>query len=297
MGDAIEETDGVARISRQQLAPFRINKKTEYVSAVSPGFTDIYDLKVLDGKLSLDDGDVMLTDDKARKLGLAVGDELTVPVPGGSTVKAKVAGLFESTPVTASIVVPMQTLQDAGIDRRDSDVSIIAAEGVDRASLQKDLDAVVKDLPIVTVYDKDGFADSIRGQINQLLYMIYGLLALAIIIAIIGIVNTLGLSVIERTREIGLLRAIGLSRARMRRMITLESVAIALLGAVLGMALGLVIGLLVQRTLEDQLDVLDLPLGQLLVFLVLAVVVGVLAAIIPAVRASRMKVLDAIATE
>lgn len=297
VGDAIAETEGVAKVSRQQLAPFRIKDDTEYLSAVSPAFTEIYDLKVLEGELRLGPGDVMLTEDKARDLGLRVGDELTVPVPGGSKLTARVAGLFESTPVTASIVVPMATLEEAGIDRRDSDVSIMAAGGADRDALQERLDAIVEDLPIVTVHDKETFADSIRGQINQLLYMIYGLLALAIIIAIIGIVNTLGLSVIERTREIGLLRAIGLSRARMRLMITLESVAIALLGAVLGMGLGLVIGLLVQRTLSDQLEVLALPVSQLLVFLVLAVVVGVLAAIVPAVRASRMKVLDAIATE
>jgi len=149
----------------------------------------------------------------------------------------------------------------------------------------------------VAVYDKQEFAESIRDQVNQLLYMIYGLLALAIVIAVIGIVNTLGLSVIERTREIGLLRAIGMSRARLRRMITLESVAIAVLGAVLGMALGLVIGVLLRQSLKDDLTSLGLPLSQLLVFLVIAVVVGVLAAILPAIRASRLNVLDAIASE
>ena len=116
-------------------------------------------------------------------------------------------------------------------------------------------------------------------------------------IAVIGIINTLGLSVIERTREIGLLRAVGMSRAKVRRMITLESVTIAVLGAVLGMVLGLLIGVLLQRSLSDDLSSLGLPLGQLLAFLVVAIVVGVLAAVIPAVRASRLDVLDAIASE
>ena len=127
--------------------------------------------------------------------------------------------------------------------------------------------------------------------------MIYGLLALAIIIAVIGIINTLGLSVLERTREIGLLRAIGLSRRRLRRMVTLESVAISVLGAVLGMALGLVFGTLLRYALRTQMTSLDLPVDRLLIFLVIAIVVGVFAAIFPAIRASRMKVLDAIATE
>ena len=136
-----------------------------------------------------------------------------------------------------------------------------------------------------------------RAQINQLLYMLYALLALAIVIAVIGIINTLGLSVIERTREIGLLRAVGLTRLQPRRMVTLESVAISVLGAFLGLALGLVVGGLLRYALREDLTSLELPVAQLAVFVVLAVVVGVLAATVPAVRASRLDVLEAIATE
>ena len=141
---------------------------------------------------------------------------------------------------------------------------------------------MVKDLPILSVQDKEEFKELISGQVNQLLYVIYGLLALAVVIAVIGIVNTLGLSVLERTREIGLLRAVGLSRRKLRTMITLESVAIALLGAVLGMVVGLVIGVVLRQSLKDDLTVLSLPLSNLLVFLVVAVIFGVLAAIVPA---------------
>ncbi len=193
--------------------------------------------------------------------------------------------------------VPLDLLADAGVPRQDTSLSIMLEPGADAAAVGKALDEAAASTPIVAVYDKQEFAESIRDQVNQLLYMIYGLLALAIVIAVIGIVNTLGLSVIERTREIGLLRAIGMSRPRLRRMITLESVAIAVLGAVLGMALGLVIGVLLRQSLKDDLTSLGLPLGQLLVFLVIAVVVGVLAAVLPAIRASRLNVLDAIATE
>ena len=113
---------------------------------------------------------------------------------------------------------------------------------------------MVKDLPILSVQDKQEFKELISGQVNQLLYVIYGLLALAVVIAVIGIVNTLGLSVLERTREIGLLRAVGLSRRKLRLMITLESVAIALLGAVLGMVLGLVIGVVLRAVAQGRPD-------------------------------------------
>ena len=128
--------------------------------------------------------------------------------------------------------------------------------------------------------------------------IIFALLGLALIIAVLGIVNTLALSVIERTREVGLLRAIGLSRAQLRRMITLESVVISLLGAVLGVVMGLVFGVALMYALRDEgLEVISVPGGQLAVFLVLSLVIGVLAAVLPARRAARLDVLRAIATE
>ena len=150
----------------------------------------------------------------------------------------------------------------------------------------------------MTVKDQDGFAAEQRAQFDQLLVMVYALLALALVIAVLGIVNTLALSVIERTREVGLLRAIGLSRAQLRRMITLESVVISVLGALLGVAMGLVFGIALMYSLRDEgLEVISVPGLQLVVFLVLSLVIGVLAAVFPARRAARLDVLQAIATE
>jgi putative ABC transport system permease protein len=118
------------------------------------------------------------------------------------------------------------------------------------------------------------------------------------VIAILGIVNTLALSVIERTREIGLLRAVGLSRRQLRRMVRLESVIVAVLGAVLGVGMGLIFGVALQRAVADQgIDVLSIPWARLVIFVVLAAVVGVLAAVLPARRAAKLDVLRAISTE
>ena len=128
--------------------------------------------------------------------------------------------------------------------------------------------------------------------------IIYALLGLAVIIAVLGIVNTLALSVIERTREVGLLRAVGMSRRQLRTMIRLESVAISVLGAVLGIGLGLIFGISLQQAISDQgISVLSVPAVQLLIFVALAAVVGVLAAVWPARRAARMDVLRAITAE
>ena len=226
-----------------------------------------------------------------------MGDPIEMSFPGGRKLEVEVVGLVRSSEVTAWVNIPLDQIEKAGLARQDTSISILLEDGADPEQVKNDLDDAASDVPIVAVYDKQGFSDSIRDQVNQLLYIIYGLLALAIVIAVFGIVNTLGLSVIERTREVGLLRAIGMSRTRLRRMITLESVAIAVLGAVLGLGLGIVIGVTLRETLKEDLSSLALPLGQLVVFLVIAVVVGVLAAVIPSIRASRMNVLEAIAEE
>ena len=150
----------------------------------------------------------------------------------------------------------------------------------------------------MTVTDQAGYAEQLRAPIDQLLFIIYALLGLAVVIAVLGIVNTLALSVIERTREIGLLRAVGLSRRQLRRMIRLESIVIAVLGAALGVGLGLAFGVAVQRSLvEEGFEVLEVPITQLGIFVALAALVGVLAAWWPGRRAARLDVLRAIATE
>ena len=141
-------------------------------------------------------------------------------------------------------------------------------------------------------------ADEQRAPIDNLVLMILALLLLALFIAALGIVNTLGLSMIERTREVGLLRAIGLRRSQLWGVITLESIVISVLGAILGLACGLVFGVALMYALRDQgLEVISVPAIQLLSFLISAIVLGVLAALIPAFRAARLNVLNAISTE
>ncbi|GAA1912539.1 ABC transporter permease [Nocardioides hwasunensis] len=300
-GDQMQDVPGVDLVSRQQGTPVSVevdgSPDQTFASGVDPAFFQIYDLTMLDGTDQISGDQAVLSDSRAADLGARPGDTIDVQFPGGRTIPLEVRGVFEGTPTTSGLTVPLSVLEQAGIKRSDSQLSITIDPGADRAAVKKDLEAVVKDLPVLAVQDKVEFKELISGQVNLLLGMIYGLLGLAVVIAVIGIVNTLGLSVLERTREIGLLRAVGLSRRKLRWMITLESVAIAVLGAVLGMALGLVIGVVLRESLKDDLTELSLPLGNLALFLVVAVIFGVLAAIVPAIRASRMKVLDAIATE
>ena len=300
-GDQMAQVDGVDLVARQQGTPVSVEVDGEpdqtFAIGVDDAFFSIYQLDMVEGTDSISGDQVLLSDSRAAEFGVGPGDTVDVSFPGGETIGLEVQGVFEPSAVTGGVTVPLSVLEKAGLKRSDSSLSITLDQGADRAAVKKQLEDVVADLPILSVQDKAEFKELISGQVNQLLAVIYGLLALAVVIAVIGIVNTLGLSVLERTREIGLLRAVGLSRRKLRWMITLESVAIALLGAVLGMVLGLVIGIVLRESLKDDLTTLALPIGSLVAFLVVAVIFGVLAAVVPAIRASRMKVLDAIATE
>ncbi len=299
VGDQMAKTAGVAVVSRQQALMARINGASEpsFVVATDPQFSDVYALAMLKGSPAVEGRDAVVNQTTATKYDLSLGSTLALGFPGGKSVPVTISGIFKDSQVAGGINVGFDVVKQAGVKRVDNSLSINADTGADLTQVKQQLEDQVKNLPIVAVQDKREFADSVNAQINQLLYLIYGLLALSVVIAVIGIVNTLSLSVLERTREIGLLRAVGLSRRRLRRMVTLESVTISVMGAILGLVLGVLIGVLLQRALREDLTALSIPLGSLTVFLVIAVIFGVLAAIVPAARASRMKVLDAIATE
>jgi putative ABC transport system permease protein len=158
------------------------------------------------------------------------------------------------------------------------------------------LEQVTDAYPVVDLKDRGEFSDEQEASVDQLLLLINAMLVLSVVIAALGIVNTLAMSVIERTREIGLLRAVGLSRAQLRRMVRLEAVVISVYGAVLGLVLGTLFGVALSRALADQgITEVVVPYLRMAVFLLVAALIGVLAAVGPARRAAKLQVLDAIA--
>jgi putative ABC transport system permease protein len=189
-------------------------------------------------------------------------------------------------------------LVKAGQPDQDSAVYATLDKGADPVTVKADIDKALADLPTVVVKDQSEYKASVVGQVDQILAIIYALLGLAIIISILGIVNTLALSVVERTREIGLLRAVGMSRKQMKSSIRWESMVIAVFGALLGLGLGVIFGVSLQKVLRNEgIQLLAIPWGQLIAFLIVSALVGVLAALWPARRASRLNVLDAISSE
>lgn len=297
IGDRMAAVAGVASISREQILQARVDNEQVMIGAVSVGFDTVAKFSAEAGSMTLATGKAVVSADAASRHHWKVGDRLNLGFPAGRAVTITIGGIVKRNVMALDINVPLGVVAQAGISRQDNLVTVVLAPGANAALVKAALSKTVDAIPLVSVLDKAGYAATVRGQVNQLLYMIYGLLALAIVIAIIGIINTLGLSLLERTREIGLLRSIGMTRAQLRRTITLESVAIAALGAILGLVLGLTFGVLLQRVLSDQLTSLALPVTQLALFGAIAILVGVLAAIVPAIRASRLNVLQAISAQ
>jgi putative ABC transport system permease protein len=291
------KVDGVDHVWAQRFAITGSGPDGQGVAALDPAaFGQGLDLDMVAGDAAdLRDGTVILDEEYADEESLSVGDTYDVDLADGPR-GLEVVGVYAENPILIfPAVTTPQTLIDAGY--RDADnFLIVDTDG--SSAVQADLEELVADLPIVTVKDQQEFAEEQRGPIDQLVLMIFALLGLALLIAVLGIVNTLALSIIERTREVGLLRAIGVSRPQLRRMVTLESVVIAVLGAVLGVVMGIGFGVALMYSLRDEgLEVIDVPVGQLLMFLVVSLVIGVLAALLPARRAARLDVLGAISTE
>jgi putative ABC transport system permease protein len=184
------------------------------------------------------------------------------------------------------------------VEQLDDIVLIKTAPGTSQAQARAAADRVAKEFPNVKLEDQAQFRQSQGDLINQLLALIYALLGLAILIALVGIVNTLALSIYERTREIGLLRAVGMVRRQVKAMIRWESVIIAVFGALLGTAVGVFFGWAMVQALRDVgISVLAIPGLQLVIYVVLAGLAGILAGLLPARRAARLNVLSAIAYE
>jgi putative ABC transport system permease protein len=228
-----------------------------------------------------------------------VGTKHVLSVPGVAPITVTVGGVFKNDQLVGPWAVGGDVYRALTPKNEWSDdVALVRVRGgADLEVVRSGLETATNDFYVVDVRDHEQFKGMLAGQVNGLLGLLYGLLALAIVIAILGIVNTQALSVIERRREIGMLRAVGMQRKQVRRTIYLESLLIAVFGAVLGVTVGLTYGSLFVHTLHDQgLDVVSVPWGQALLFLVLAGAVGVLAALWPGFRAARTPPLEAIAT-
>jgi len=274
---------------------------TTAVAGLAPDlFERTVEAETVDGDLAtLADGLAVVQKDAARTNGWAVGDTLRITGAAGPR-DVEIGAVYSSNVVGAPVSVSNAVLDElVPTEMQMVDLlAVDAAAGVGEDELQDALTAAVAPYLIVSVMTQDEFVSSIADQVNQVLVILYALLGLSVVIAVLGIVNTLALSVIERTREIGLLRAVGLGRLQLAGTVTVESVLTAVFGTVVGLVVGVALASALPSVYaDDGLSELVIPWGNLAGMLGLAVVVGVLAALWPATRAARMRVLDAVSYE
>ena len=304
VGDEIEQIEGVAIVSRSTLVQAEAEHpdgetSLQFPSSVETDTIDeVLNLTFLSGGFDdLTDATTVVDETTAELTGVEVGDSLTLNFGGGSA-ELEVAGLFEPEGFWSGFIVTDTTLQAAGVDVGDSFLYVKAADDADLTAIRSEIDEILESYPTVAVQTQAELKEQIEDQAAALLAILVALLGLAIFIAVLGIINTLLLSVLERTREIGMLRAVGTTRRQVRGMVILESVVLALFGAVAGIALGVAFGSALQGALSGfGFTVLGIPWVLLGIFLALAIVVGVLAALWPARRAARLDVLRAVTTE
>ncbi|WP_020384891.1 ABC transporter permease [Kribbella catacumbae] len=299
VGDKVAKVNGVASVHRVRQMPGDLDGNRITVAGVDDG--------TIDGPIStrfesgsangLKDGQAVIPRNLARQLKLTVGEKFVLTTTTGKQTLT-VAGIIAPNRQLNAVILALPTFSQVGGGTTDTTLYVEVADGTDFATVRQTVASQLTDYPTVEVRDQQAYAQSQRQPINLVLAAIAMLLTLAILIAILGIVNTLALGVIERTREIGLLRAIGMDGPQLRRMLQVEAIAIALLGSLLGLLIGVLFGMAIQNVMkEDGLSVLDIPVLQLAIAVVVSAAVGVLAAVWPSRRAAKLDVLRAIATE
>jgi putative ABC transport system permease protein len=281
-------------------APAKVDDKATTITATTPeGFT-LFGFDIVDGDGTLGDGQVVLLDDTAKDKGLGLGDEIDAEFLNTGTASLTVAGIYKGNDANnfGDYVLGIDEFTRFVPDNTDSMVVVKLAKGVTTEEAQPVLEDTVKPFGTAKVQTVDDYKNQISSLFNVILTMILGLLALAIVIALLGIANTIALSVLERTRELGLLRAVGMTRRQLRATIRWESVIIALFGAALGLLLG-VLGAwgMVEALRDEGFEVFRLPYGGLVAVALVAGALGMAAAVVPAWRAGRLQVLDAIRSD
>ncbi|MCK7625078.1 ABC transporter permease [Streptomyces sp. RS10V-4] len=281
-------------------SPARVGTATEYLTGVNgPDFAKLTSLDFTQGALgTLGGGRAVVDDALAKAKGWHPGSRFPVTFEDGKQGTLTVSGVYRGNQVIRGILLDNGTLAPHQKHATDMQVMVKTVHGATPEAKDALVDALGKN-PAITIADKKDVSDAIAQMFTLMLNMVYGLLAMAVIVAVLGVINTLAMSVFERSQEIGMLRAIGLDRRGIKRMVRLESLVISLFGGVLGIGLGVFFGWAAGELISGSLPTYELvlPWGRMAVFLAVAALVGVLAALWPARRAAKLNMLQAIKSE
>ncbi len=289
--------DGVAAATGIQLGFARIDGRDSGVTVIDPStVVDVFDVGITEGSMDdLDAAGIMVSRSEADDRDLALGDPMTLQFLDGSQHDVSVVGIYDKDELVGEYAIAKELYALSGTDQYDFSVFITLESGASSNDVESQLRPLVEPYAFADLQSRVDYIESQAKQIDTFVNLVYGLLALAVIIAVFGIANTLSLSVYERTRELGLLRAVGATRSQVRSMVRWEAVITALLGAVQGMIVGILLGWAVIVSLRDEgFTSFTVPVVTMVIVLVIAIVCGVAAAARPARRASRLDVLEAI---
>jgi putative ABC transport system permease protein len=299
VAEALRDEPGIAAVAAFRDGEARVGDKITYLQGVEPdALEQVLKLDVVDGSIAaLDAGELAMSEEAAAAQGLRVGDEVPVTWSATGEQSMTLGAVYAANEFAGDVLVSDVVIDANTTSNLVNVVAVSIADDASPAQTRAAVDEAVAPFPNVIVEDQAEFIAAQEKQLDQLLNAITVLLVLSVLIAVLGIINTLALSVVERTRELGLLRAVGLSRRQLRRMIRVESVIIAIYGALLGLGVGIAFGWALVRALREQgITEFTLPVDRLVLVLVAAGVAGVLAAALPARRAARLDVLQAVAS-
>jgi putative ABC transport system permease protein len=299
LADDINTLPEVERATGIGLLTVKIDGKGQYLTTINPATVEgVFDIGLTSGTYAdLTPETIFVSQQYAENNDAKLGDTIAVTLADAQVKSLSIAGIYEFDELAGKYTVSRDLTKDTTVITFDLGVYIKIKDGVSQESARTALQTAVDKYGQGTLLSKREYIDSQSGQINQLLGLIYGLLFLSVIIAVVGIIITLLLSVFERQREIGLLRAVGMTKSQVRTTVRWESVITSLLGAVVGIVLGVGLGWVIVYALRDQgLSAFSVPVGTTVSILIMAFVIGVLAAVYPAWRATRVNLLAAITT-
>ncbi len=298
VGERVAALPEVETVSSVRFGNARIGDAQHAVTAADIAvLDDLMEVGLISGDptASPDATHLLLQSDAAKDLGVAVGDPIPVEFATSGTVMMTVSGIYENSFLVGDYLIDLSAWAAHFTDQNDATLSIKLADGVTLEEAGTALQPLAADFPQLEFETNAEFQDRVEGQLDTLLIIINVFLGLAIVIALLGITNTMALSVLERTREIGLMRAIGMTRRQTRSLVRLEAGVVSVFGALLGVVVGIVFGWIAVLAIPgDTIDRLTVPYLSLAVYVVIAALAGLVAASFPARRASRLNILDSI---
>ena len=299
LSDELIELEEVTKLSRSRATIVGYEDRPLILGAVDEAIFDLIKTESISGSkedfVKLNSMGVLKQ--KAERDNIDIGDEITLTIPEEGVMTFTIAYIFDwTTPPPAEFFLLLENYTFFSNESLDTEIYFNVKEK--NQATQDKLDAILSDYPGAKLRDQDGLVEEANNQIQQLLNVIYGFLSISVFVALFGITNTLSLSVYERTREIGLMRAIGTYRKQVRRMIFIESSIISIFGAVLGTSLGIFFAWsLIKALEEDGFSNFTVSISQTFTWIGISIIAGVIAAILPAIKASRQNILEAISYE